>query len=111
MSWWAARLIIPPSFPYNSDMTDDVSNDDKSRLISLPEAAKIYGFSAKYLSELAKKGRLKAQKIGHSYVTTPANVEEYIRSRKRMGVYRNDIQIDDWHTDLYQYNVLQLNSS
>lgn len=68
--------------------------EDKDRLISLPEAAKIYGFNPRYLSELAKKGRLKAEKIGHSYVTTPAYVEEYIRSRKKRGAYRDDIHLD-----------------
>ena len=75
-------------------MTDDVNDEDKSRLISLPEAAEIYGFNAAYLSQLANKGRLKAQKIGNSWVTTPQNIEDYIRSRKKMGVYRNDIQAD-----------------
>jgi hypothetical protein len=65
---------------------------DKDRLISLPEAAEMYSFSANYLSELARKGRLKAQKIGNSWVTTPADVEAYIRSRQRRGMYRNDIR-------------------
>ena len=76
-------------------MPDETTNDDKSRLISLPEAAKIYGFNRKYLAELAKKGRLKARKIGNTWITTPADVESYIRSRKQMGAYRDDIQVDD----------------
>jgi hypothetical protein len=67
-------------------------NEDKERLVSLREASEMYGFSANYLSELARKGRLKAQKIGNSWVTTPANVEEYIRSRDPRGAYRDDIQ-------------------
>ena len=68
--------------------------DDKTRLISLAEAAELYGFSRVYLSELAKKGRLDAQKIGNSWVTTPEAVEKYITTRQRRGVYRDDIQID-----------------
>lgn len=72
-------------------MTDP---NDKTRLISLPEAAELYGFNSNYMNELARKGRLKAQKIGDLWVTTPQNVEEYIASRKKRGVYRNDIQID-----------------
>jgi hypothetical protein len=68
--------------------------DDKTRLISLPEAADLYGFNPIYLATLARKGRLKAQKVGTSWVTTPANVEDYIKSRKKRGVYRDDIQID-----------------
>ena len=68
------------------------TNEDKDRLISLPEASEMYGFNANYLSELARKGRLEAQKIGNSWVTTPAKVEEYIRSRDPRGKYREDIQ-------------------
>jgi hypothetical protein len=68
--------------------------DDKTRLISLAEASEIYGFSRVYLSELAKKGRLTAQKVGNSWVTTPQAVENYIATRQKRGVYRDDIQID-----------------
>lgn len=75
-------------------MPNETTNDDKDRLISLAEAAEIYGFTRVYLSELAKKGRLKAQKIGTSYVTTPKDVEEFIRSRQKRGAYRDDIQLD-----------------
>ena len=69
--------------------------DDKTRLISLPEAAALYGFNPVYLGELARKGRLKAQKIGTSWVTTPKSLEEYIASRQKRGVYRDDIQAPD----------------
>ena len=69
-------------------------NDDKTRLISLPEAAEIYGFSSNYLNELARKGRLNAQKVGDRWITTPNDVEAYVRSRRKKGVYREDIQID-----------------
>jgi hypothetical protein len=68
--------------------------EDKTRLISLAEAAEAYGFSRVYLSELAKKGRLKAQKIADRWVTTPQDMEDFITSRMKRGVYRNDIQLD-----------------
>lgn len=68
--------------------------DDKTRLISLPEAAELYGFHSEYLSNLVRKGRLKAQKVGKMWVTTPQSVEEFIRSRQKRGVFRTDIQID-----------------
>lgn len=70
-------------------------NDDKARLISLPEAAELYGFNAAYLAQLASKGRLGAQKIGNSWVTTPQKVEDYIRSRQKRGAYRDDIKLSD----------------
>jgi excisionase family DNA binding protein len=68
--------------------------DDKTRLISLPEAAELYGFNRRYLSALARKGRLKAQKIGGVWLTTPQDVEEYIATREKKGAYRDDIILD-----------------
>lgn len=77
-------------------MTDDHSpQDDLSRLISLSEAAEMYGFNPDYLRTLAQRGRLKATKIGNSWVTTPENLEAYIRSRKKRGMYRDDIDVTD----------------
>ncbi|MGB1249004.1 MAG: hypothetical protein ACPG8W_00110 [Candidatus Promineifilaceae bacterium] len=69
-------------------------NDNKGRLISLPVAAEIYDFNPAYLRQLALRGRLDAQKVGNSWVTTPANIELFIRSRKKTGAYREDIQLD-----------------
>ena len=68
------------------------TNEDKERLISLAEASEMYGFNRDYLGELARRGRLEAHKIGNMWVTTPADVEEYIRSRESRGAYRKDIQ-------------------
>jgi len=66
---------------------------DKDELISLAEAARRSGFSDDYLRLLAVKGKLKAFKIGRNWITTPADVEEYIRNRQRRGRYRDDIQV------------------
>ena len=72
------------------------ANEGKDRLISLAEASELYGFNADYLRQLILKGRLNAQKIGKFWVTTPTDVERYIRSRKRMGAFRDDIKpLDD----------------
>lgn len=73
-------------------MTD---SNNKTRLISLPEAAELYGFNSNYLNELARKGRLRAHKIGDLWVTTPQDMENYISSRKKRGAYREDIQPPD----------------
>ena len=72
----------------------NAEQDDKTRLISLPEAAELYGFTPEYLNQLARKGRLQAQKVGDRWITTPQNVEDYIASRQKRGVYREDIKID-----------------
>ena len=66
--------------------------DDKTRLISLPEAAELYGFDQRYLAKLARKGRLKARKIGDLWVTTPEEMDDYIASRQKRGAYRDDIK-------------------
>ena len=67
------------------------TNEDKERLISLTEASEMYGFSTGYLRQIARKGRLKAQKIAKTWLTTPADVEAYIESRQRRGAYKEDI--------------------
>jgi len=65
---------------------------DKTCPITLAEAAEIYGFHPNYLAELARKGRLKARKSGGVWLTTPADLEDFIASRQKRGAYRNDIQ-------------------
>lgn len=72
-------------------MTDQIGQDEKTRLIPLAQASNLYGFNHAYLANLARSGRLKAQKLGSIWVTTPGDVEEYIRSRRKVGVYRDDI--------------------
>ena len=72
-----------------------LENDDKTRLISLADAAAIYGFDQRYLATLARRGRLKAQKIGNSWATTPYDIEVFITSRQKRGVYRDDIEVKD----------------
>ena len=72
----------------------DIDADDKHRLLSLVDAAEQYGFNRYYLAELAKKGRLKAQKIGNMWLTTPHDMEIYIASRQQRGAYRDDIHIE-----------------
>ncbi len=74
-----------------SNMSIEVNDHDMDSLISLADAASIYGFTPDHLRHLAQKKRLEAQKIGGVWLTTRANVEEYIESRQRRGAYRADI--------------------
>lgn len=53
---------------------------DEERLISLKEAAAQFGISRSHLELLARKGRLRAVKVGNSWVTTPAAVAQYVAS-------------------------------
>ncbi|MEI7557258.1 hypothetical protein [Candidatus Chlorohelix sp.] len=50
-------------------------------LISLAEAAERSGFSIELLRAVAKKGRLKAKKVGRNWFTTMEFVGEYKDSR------------------------------
>jgi predicted site-specific integrase-resolvase len=63
-------------------MTNDrVSQKDE--LISLEEAARICGLSPASLRRYAWQGKLKARKIANVWVTTLADVEEYLENRQR----------------------------
>lgn len=50
-------------------------------LISLQEAAEYAGLEKSTLHTYAKRGRLKAKRLGPIWVTTRASVDEYLRSR------------------------------
>jgi hypothetical protein len=78
-------------------------NDDKTCLISLPEAADLYGFNPKYLAQLANKGRLQAQKIGGIWIATPENVEIYIRSRPVNNVGFHGLPPDETTREAWSY--------
>lgn len=62
---------------------------DKTRPITLAEAAEWCGFTQRHLRELARKGRLRAYKSGGVWLTTLADVEAYIASRQKRGAYRD----------------------
>ena len=74
---------------YYSPMTYDEINMPQpeqdlltiGELISLQQAAEYCGLTKGSLHEYAKKGRLKAKKIGRMWVTTRAAVDEYLASR------------------------------
>jgi excisionase family DNA binding protein len=63
-------------------------NPKKEALLTLSQAAEAYGYSGDYLRRLAEKGRLKAQKLGRNWLTTSGDVETFIESRERRGVYK-----------------------
>ncbi len=60
----------------------------KDQLLTLTQAGKRYGYSSDYLRRLAEKGRLAAHKVGHAWLTTADDVETFLESRERRGVYK-----------------------
>lgn len=67
-------------------------DDPAQQLITLAEASQRYDLSPTYLRTIARSGRLKAVKVGRDWLTTPADVEAYIASRTKRGVFRNDLK-------------------
>jgi excisionase family DNA binding protein len=61
---------------------------EKDDLLTLSQAAKNYGYSGDYLRRLAEKGRLRARKLGRNWLTTSDDMESFIESRERRGVYK-----------------------
>lgn len=49
------------------------------KLLSLAEAAELLGVAASTMRQQARSGALRAQKVGTTYVVTPAEVERYRR--------------------------------
>ena len=80
-----------PLPPITEPEAEPSTSEDKTRLISLTEASEIYGFNSDYLGQLARKGRLNAQKVGSMWVTTPQNIEAFIDSRQKRGRFRDDV--------------------
>ena len=64
----------------------------KDELITFPQAAELYGFTADYFRKLAKSKRLKARKFGTQWVTTPADIEAFIKTRQVTGAYKKHIK-------------------
>ncbi len=69
----------------------DTPSPDKTRPVTLAEAAEMYGFNHRFLAELVRKGRLRARRSGGIWLTTPADVEDYIVNRQKRGAFRGDI--------------------
>jgi hypothetical protein len=51
----------------------------KLELLSLKEASSISPYSADYLNLLARKGKIKARKIGRDWLITKADLFSYLR--------------------------------
>ncbi|HLQ27295.1 MAG TPA: helix-turn-helix domain-containing protein [Acidiferrobacterales bacterium] len=61
-------------------------------MITLTQAADLYGFKAGYLRQLCYRGRLKCKMFGTQWTTTPEEMEKFIKSRLVRGIYRKDIK-------------------
>ncbi len=69
-----------------------LASADPTELISLTEASQRFGISPTYLRTIARTGRLWAKKVGRDWLTSSSAIEEYIRSREKKGLYREDLE-------------------
>lgn len=70
----------PPSPLLPSDQPDPLMVGD---LISLQQAAAYSGLAKETIRNYARRGRLRAKRLGYQWVTTKAAVDEYLRSRRQ----------------------------
>ena len=52
-------------------------------IITLAEAGQLCGHSPHTLTQQAEKGKLRARKLGHTWVTTPHWVKVYVEEHRR----------------------------
>ncbi len=86
-----------PAYPYViarivSLLQVHVVAKNKDDLLTLSQAAENYGYSGDYLRRLAEKGRLKARKLGRNWLTTSDDMQTFIESRERRGVYKKRVR-------------------
>jgi excisionase family DNA binding protein len=62
-------------------MTDDTATHDPNAYITIKEASRISGLDVSGLRAYARRGRLKAVKVGRDWLTTRRWLQEYLNSR------------------------------
>jgi hypothetical protein len=56
-----------------------------SELASIQQLAAEFGYDRRHLSKLAKAGKIRAWKFGHTWVSTRVLVEKYVKSNPKPG--------------------------
>jgi hypothetical protein len=69
------RPTSRPAEPGNRDPLDEV--------LSLAEAAQLSNLAAHTLTQQAERGKLRARKLGHTWITTRHWLEEYLAVHAR----------------------------
>jgi hypothetical protein len=65
------------------DPPDPPPDDPLEAVITLGEAARRCGLAAHTLTLQAERGRLRARKMGHTWITTPYWLEAYLAAHAR----------------------------
>ena len=78
--------MLKLNMPEDNEQPSPIDPLTIGELISMTEAAQLSGFNAKFLRELATKGRLRAKKSGITWLTTMEAVEAYKKSRNIQNI-------------------------
>jgi excisionase family DNA binding protein len=57
--------------------------DPLDEILTLVEAAELSGISAHTFAQQAEKGKLRARKVGHTWITTRSGLNAYLRLHAR----------------------------
>jgi hypothetical protein len=82
-----------------SKMSEKGHNKNSLEYIPLCEASRESGYTPEYLNSLARRGKLKAKKIGRNWYTTPAWIEDFIsgtRSAKKEKIEKINSEIQEY---------------
>jgi len=72
--------------------TEESQHDELADIITLVEAGTLCGLSPHTLSQQAEKGKLRARKVGHTWITTRRCLAEYLEhhARRKALVHHDD---------------------
>jgi hypothetical protein len=65
---------------------DEPQHDELANILTLVEAGALCGLSPHTLSQQAEKGKLRARKVGHTWITTRRCLAEYLEHHARRKV-------------------------
>jgi hypothetical protein len=72
--------------------TDNSQPDELADILTMVEAGALCGLSPHTLSQQAEKGKLRARKVGHTWITTRRCLAAYLEQHARRKVL---VQSDD----------------
>jgi hypothetical protein len=74
---------VDPPRQSGTSRPDAADPDPLEAILSLADAARLSGLSAHTLTQQAERGKLRARKLGHTWVTTEHWLAEYLALHAR----------------------------
>jgi hypothetical protein len=65
---------------------DESQPDELADILTLAEAGALCGLSPHTLSQQAEKGKLRARKVGHTWITTRRCLDAYLEQHARRKI-------------------------